>query len=149
MLQCSPRHCLSVRIVTRSVSALVLLAAVAGSRETALPASAETPPSPVAYSAESVREGRKTYLRLCQYCHGQDGRAQANPDFDAPSLRRPQEWRNGVSDERLFLSIKDGVGHDMPPFRTQLKDEQIWRIVHFLRSIGPEKYRGPGGGRPE
>ncbi len=135
--------------MTRLASALVLPAAIAGCWGAALPSSAETPQSAVAYSAESVREGRKTYLRLCQYCHGQDGRAQANPDFDAPSLRRPQEWRNGTSDERLFLSIRDGVGHDMPPFRKQLEDEQIWRIVHFLRSIGPEKYRGPGGSRSE
>ena len=124
---------------------LVLSAAVAGSREAALAASAETLQSPVAYSEESVRAGRKTYLRLCQYCHGQDGRAQANPDFDAPNLRRPQEWRNGTSDERLFLSIRDGVGHEMPPFRAQLADEQIWRIVHFLRSIGPRERRGRAG----
>lgn len=121
---------------------LVLTAVFTGSRGAALSPPAEMSKNTVAYSDEAVREGRKTYLRLCQYCHGQDGRAQANPDFDAPNLRRPQEWRNGVSDERLFLSIRDGVGHEMPPFRAQLKDEEIWRIVHFLRSIGPRKYRG-------
>ena len=99
------------------------------------------PKSTVNYSAESARTGRKAYLRLCQYCHGQDGRAQANPDFDAPNLRRPEDWRNGTSDQRLFLSIKDGFGHDMPPFKSKLNDDAIWQVVHFVRSIGPEKYR--------
>ena len=108
-------------------------------------ASAQPPESPLAYSAESAREGRKAYLRLCQYCHGQDGRAQANPDFDAPSLRRPQEWRKGADGESLLRSIRDGVGHEMPPFRKQLTDEQIWQVVHFLRSIGPPEYRGRAG----
>lgn len=123
----------------------VLAAAGSGGWAAVLASGAEALESPAAYSAESVREGRKAYLRLCQYCHGQDGRAQANPDFDAPSLRRPQEWRMGAGDESLFLSIRDGVGHEMPPFRKQLNDEQIWRVVHFLRSIGPEEYRGRAG----
>ena len=100
--------------------------------------------NPIAYSANTVREGRKTYLRLCQYCHGVDGRAQANPDFEAPSLRAPGQWRFGSSDGELFVSIRDGAGHEMPPFGRQLGDDRIWELVHFVRSIGPAELRaGP------
>ncbi len=119
----------------RILALVVALAGVAAAQEIAQKSSTK-------YSAESARTGRKAYLRLCQYCHGQDGRAQANPDFDAPNLRRPEEWRNGTSDERLFLSIKEGFGHDMPPFKSKLNDQEIWQVVHFVRSIGPENYRG-------
>lgn len=105
--------------------------------------------NPVPHSAEAVREGRKTYLRLCQYCHGADGRAQANPDFEAPSLRDPSHWRFGTSDGELFVSIRDGAGHEMPPFRKQLKDDQIWQLVLYVRSIGPRDLRpDQGGGGP-
>ena len=104
--------------------------------------------NPVGHSAETVREGRKTYLRLCQYCHGADGRAQANPDFEAPSLREPGQWRFGTSDGELFVSIRDGAGHEMPPFGDQLAEERIWELVLYLRSIGPAEMRaGPASGR--
>ncbi|MDE0104911.1 MAG: c-type cytochrome [Bryobacterales bacterium] len=93
--------------------------------------------NPVEDSPAVLREGRKTYLRLCQYCHGADGRAQANPDFEAPSLRDPTEWRFGASDGEIFVSIRDGAGHDMPPFRDKLADREIWELVRFIRSIGP------------
>ena len=97
--------------------------------------------SPVEYSKESVKAGRRTYLRLCQYCHGTDGKALANPDFEAPDLTAPTQWRFGDTDEALFKSIHDGAGHDMPPFKDQLEDDEIRRLVHFLRSIGPAKHR--------
>ena len=97
--------------------------------------------NPVPYSAGIVREGRKTYLRLCQYCHGADGRAQANPDFEAPSLRAPDEWLYGSTDGELFVSIRFGAGHEMPPFGKQLDEERIWQLVHYVRSIGPKELR--------
>lgn len=97
--------------------------------------------NPVGYSATVLREGRRTYLRLCQYCHGADGRAQANPDFEAPSLRAPSEWRFGDSDGELFLSIRDGAGHEMPPFGDRVAEDEIWELVHFVRSIGPPELR--------
>ena len=103
--------------------------------------------SPIAYSDTSVREGRKAYLRLCPYCHGEDGKAQANPDFEAPSLREPRDWLYGATDGELFVSIRDGAGHEMPPFGKKLSVEQIWQLVHFIRSIGPKELR-PAAGKP-
>ena len=97
--------------------------------------------TPVQYTKESVREGRRTYLRLCQYCHGTDGKALANPDFEAPDLTNPKQWRFGDTDEALFKSIHDGAGHDMPPFKDKLEDDEIHKLVHFIRSIGPADKR--------
>ena len=124
--------------------ALVFSASLGAAAERMAREQARELENPIAYSAATVREARKTYLRLCQYCHGADGRAQANPDFEAPSLRAPRQWRYGASDGELFVSIRDGAGHEMPPFGRQLSDERIWELVHYVRSIGPAEMRaGP------
>jgi mono/diheme cytochrome c family protein len=127
--------------------AVALSAALCGAAERMPPEQARGLENPVGYSAETVREGRKTYLRLCQYCHGADGRAQANPDFEAPSLRAPSEWRYGSSDGEMFISIRDGAGHEMPPFGKQLADDQIWQLVRYVRSIGPKELRTDSAGQ--
>ena len=97
--------------------------------------------NPVAYSKTSIREGRKSYLRLCQDCHGFDGRAQSVRDFDAPNLRTPDIWRYGSSDGELFVTIRDGAGHEMPPFGKKLDAGKTWQLVQYLRSIGPKELR--------
>lgn len=131
------------------LAAGLVLPLLSAADERMAPEAARKLSNPVPNSAEAVREGRNTYLRLCQYCHGADGRAQANPDFEAPSLRDPSQWRYGTSDGELFVSIRDGAGHEMPPFRKQLQDAQIWQLVLYVRSIGPRDLRpDPDGGGP-
>lgn len=133
---------------TAALAAGLALPLLSAADERMAPEAARKLSNPLATTAEAVREGRKTYLRLCQYCHGADGRAQANPDFEAPSLRAPSQWRYGASDGELFVSIKDGAGHEMPPFRKQLEDDQIWQLVLYVRSIGPRDLRPDQGGGP-
>jgi mono/diheme cytochrome c family protein len=102
---------------------------------------ARTLESPIPYGEESIREGRKHYLRLCQSCHGRDGRALENFDFEATDLTAPERWRHGSSDGDLFFSTREGAGMDMPPFKEKLTDEQVWQVVWFLRSLGPASAR--------
>lgn len=103
------------------------------------PAVAAVNPTP--YTPAAEKSGRTHYLRHCQICHGFDGRALENIDFEATDLTDPERWRFGTSDGDLFRSTKFGVGLDMPPFEAELDDEEIWELVHYLRSIGPEEYR--------
>ena len=97
--------------------------------------------SDVAYAEAAIREGRKHYLRLCQNCHGKDGRALESFDFEATDLTRPDAYRHGATDGDLFFSIKEGAGSDMPGFKDKLTDPQVWETVWFLRSLGPESAR--------
>ena len=97
--------------------------------------------SDVPYDEAAIREGRKHYLRLCQNCHGKDGRALESFDFEATDLTRPEAYRHGATDGDLFFSIKIGAGSDMPGFKDKLTDRQVWQTVWFLRSIGPESAR--------
>jgi mono/diheme cytochrome c family protein len=102
--------------------------------------------SPLPYTEEVVREGRKHYLRLCQNCHGKDGRALESFDFEATDLTRPDAYRHGSTDGDLYFSTREGAGNDMPPFKDKLTDQQVWEVVWFLRSIGPESERPKANG---
>jgi len=97
--------------------------------------------SPLANSKAAARAGKATYLRLCQYCHGADGKALENIDFEATNLTDPTRYRHGTEPAAIFNSIKNGVGDDMLPFKDKLNDEQIWQLVSFILSIGPEERR--------
>lgn len=97
--------------------------------------------NPTPYTPAAEKRGRTHYLRNCQICHGFDGRALENIDFEATDLTDPERWRFGTTDGDLFRSTKFGAGLDMPPFEAELDDTEIWELVHYLRSIGPEEYR--------
>ncbi len=103
------------------------------------PAVAAVNPTPYTQAAE--KRGRTHYLRHCQICHGFDGRALENIDFEATDLTDPERWRFGTTDGDLFRSTKFGAGLDMPPFQAELDDTEIWELVHYLRGLGPEEYR--------
>ena len=99
--------------------------------------------SPWPATSASIRLGRKHYLRLCQNCHGKDGRALDNFDFEATDLTAPERYLYGSSDGEIFFSIREGAGLDMPAFEQKLDDAQTWELVDFIRSIGPESERPP------
>lgn len=108
------------------------------------PAAAARPADPkaltntVAFTPESVAEGKGIYLRNCQRCHGVDGRALENIDFEATDLTRPETWIYGTTDGEAFVSTKFGSGKDMPPFEGKLDDAQIWKIVNHIKSLWPK-----------
>lgn len=97
--------------------------------------------SPVANSKAAAQKGKATYLRLCQYCHGFDGKAHENIDFQATNLTELDGWKNGTELQNIFNSIKNGAGDDMPAFKSKASDEEIWQLVAYILSIGPEERR--------
>jgi mono/diheme cytochrome c family protein len=123
----------------RFASAPVLLAMLATWPTYGADATVEV--SPLVNSKAAARTGKTTYLRLCQYCHGADGKALENIDFEATNLTDPTRYRYGTEPAAIFNSIKNGAGDDMLPFKDKLSDEQIWQLVAFILSIGPEERR--------
>jgi cbb3-type cytochrome c oxidase subunit III len=100
--------------------------------------------NPTAYSPESIARGKTLFLQNCQDCHGEDGKAQGSAIAVAPDLTRPEVWKYGQTDDQIFSNIRNGAGDNMPPFGPLgpgLKDPQIWDLVNFIRSIGPESKR--------
>jgi mono/diheme cytochrome c family protein len=97
--------------------------------------------NPVASTPESIAAG-KTVFTKCAPCHGANG--QGGPGNDlipaAPSLVDDM-WDHGSTDGEIFDSIKNGVAPDfnMVPFKDTLKDDEIWNVVNYLRSIAKKK----------
>ena len=93
--------------------------------------------NPVPATAESIATGKKLFAK-CASCHGANGQGGAGNDLvpAAPSLI-DGKWQHGSSDGEIFNNIKNGVPPDfnMVGFKDQLKDEEIWHLVNYIRSI--------------
>ena len=83
----------------------------------------------------SISGGRQLFLAKCAACHGPNGKAEVEAMANAADLTRPQFFTRGSSDTQIFNSIANGVGNGMPPFRSELADADIWKIIAFIHSI--------------
>jgi len=99
---------------------------------------AATLKNPIASSPESTAAGKQVYARTCAPCHGTSGEGGPGNDLipAAPDLT-DATWDHGSSDGEIFTSIKNGIAPDfnMTPFKDRLKDDDIWNVVIYLRSI--------------
>ncbi len=82
--------------------------------------------------AAALERGRALFIGTCTgYCH-----VEGRSNGDIPNLF-DGEWRHGGSNQDVFQTIANGVpGTQMVGFRGVLPegDEDIWRIVAYLRS---------------
>ena len=96
--------------------------------------------NPVAYSKKSLTQGRIYFARTCATCHGLDGKAQVEAIGDATDLTSPKGYKSGSSDGEMYRSIRDGAGlnQPMPSFKSTFKDEDLWNLVNYIRSLWPD-----------
>jgi alcohol dehydrogenase (cytochrome c) len=96
------------------------------------PPVSDTVVNPLANNPTAVADGQRIYDGTCQTCHGAAGAGDASrggPPLNTGRLKQ------GDSDADLFRTIRQGVqGTQMPPFKG-LRDEQIWQLVSYLRSL--------------
>jgi cbb3-type cytochrome c oxidase subunit III len=97
----------------------------------------------VPYTKKSIAQGRSVYMRNCTGCHGADGKATVDVVADATDLTSPKFWKNGTTEGEIFRSIREGQGSSMPTFKAQLKEDDIWHLVNYIRSLWPESARPP------
>jgi len=97
--------------------------------------------NPIASSPESIAAGKAVYAK-CAPCHGVNGEGGPGNDLipAAPSLVDAM-WDHGSTDGEIFDNIKNGVAPDfnMVPWKDQLKDNDIWNVVNYVRSIEKKK----------
>jgi cytochrome c oxidase cbb3-type subunit 3 len=87
--------------------------------------------NPYASSDAAVEEGRFLYIRMnCAYCHGFDGTGGMGPDLT------DNQWRYGASDVDVFNTIFRGRAQGMPAWGPVLTEDQIWKLVAYVRSLG-------------
>ncbi len=101
------------------------------------------PPAPP-NNKTSLAIGQMVFGGECAACHGNDGRTPTDIgrwmyprtlDLTSPEV---QQW----SDAELFWIIKNGIRlSGMPGFGKIHSDEQIWHLVHYVRSLGTQPQR--------
>jgi mono/diheme cytochrome c family protein len=89
----------------------------------------------------NVQRGRADFSHYCVVCHGLDGHATGVPfaaalDPPVPDLGSPAV--QGYSDGQLHWIVENGLAPSgMPAGRKLLNDEEMWRIVLYLRQLPP------------
>jgi mono/diheme cytochrome c family protein len=97
--------------------------------------------SPLASTDENVRRGQQAFSSYCVACHGLDGQNTGVPFADAmsppvPRLTAPEV--QGYTDGQLHSIIENGLfPSGMPAARGILSDEELWRIVQYIRHLPP------------
>src|ERR1700679_853774 len=78
-----------------------------------------------------VEAGHVLFNKTCTACHGLDG----GEGERAPALVGDRRFFR-LSANSIFETIKGGIsGTAMPPFSGALPDDDIWRIVAFIRAM--------------
>jgi mono/diheme cytochrome c family protein len=102
-------------------------------------AAAATLTNPVRPTPESQAHAKSTYVMDCAICHGENGNGKGElvadmqlkmKDFTDPSILKDR------SDGEIFTIIKNGDDKlRMPAEGPRAKDEAIWNLVIYLRSL--------------
>ena len=86
----------------------------------------------------SIKEGDKLFGTDCSECHGYSGRKPT----DAGRWMYPRAAYLGSADvqryseRELFWIVKNGIRlSGMPAFGKVESDQQIWNLVHFVRTL--------------
>jgi mono/diheme cytochrome c family protein len=101
--------------------------------------------------ATGTRAGRELFGRHCVRCHGPDGTGSLarGPEPEIPDFT-DSSWQGRRGQAQLLVSILDGKGAGMPPWRGKISEDQARELVAHVRSLaptadkpGPEKQKGP------
>lgn len=107
-------------------------------------------PPQTAVTMESIAHGYQLFQKLeCWKCHGQEGRGdgpsadtltdskdQPIRPYDFADSTDTSRFKCGVTDEDLYRIFMTGLdGTPMPSFADQLKPNDAWDLVHFLRTL--------------
>jgi mono/diheme cytochrome c family protein len=114
-----------------AAAGLLMIAVTAGrAADNPAPAAATDPVPAMLASPPDVERGRALFVGTCSaYCHRPTpGPAPAPFLFDC-------EWLHGGSDAEIFHTIAKGVPNtQMVAFGSALPDQDVWRLVAYLRS---------------
>ena len=91
---------------------------------------AQTPQNPLAGDPSAIAGGGAAFRPYCTPCHGIKAEGGRGPDLTRG------DYSAGDKDSDLYNVIANGVpGTEMAGFGAELKEEDIWRIVAFIRSL--------------
>ena len=99
--------------------------------------------NPVPANAASVKAGQAVYAKNCRHCHGLRGKGDGPlaPKNPRPADLTDAKWDHGSSDGEIYTLILNGAPapmSEMKGMKGTLSTTQIWQVVHYIRSIGPQ-----------
>jgi len=107
--------------------------------------------APAAAAQGDPKAGRELYNKWCSSCHGVGGKGDGPVSASLPV--KPGNHSDGtrmnqLTDTYLFTIVKQGgpavqKSQMMPPWGTQLKDQQIWDVITYMRSLAVPPYKAP------
>ena len=90
--------------------------------------------NPFRGDAGKAREGGALFISYnCMDCHGADGSGAMGPSL------ADNRWHFGGTDGEVFQSIYEGRPDGMPAWGGRIPDDQIWRLVAYVQSLGAGK----------
>lgn len=136
---------MSNKINLAYISAALLLTAGAGvfAQRGGGAGGGSVPANPAIGNAQAVAEGEKLYNQTCTACHGKDGNGgELGPPIATPNRRYLRR-----TDPEVFDAIKSGItGTQMPPFTTQMSDDDIWKITAYIHGLRGTAIDAPAQG---
>ena len=94
-------------------------------------------------SAYEVAQGKQLYRWFnCVGCHAQGGGAIGPALMD-------DNWLYGKSADAIFTSIVEGRPNGMPSFGGHVPDDQVWKIVAYVRSLSEQIPKSAASGRSD
>ena len=85
--------------------------------------------APYDYNAYAISEGKILFNQFnCSGCHAHGGGGMGPPLMDS-------DWIYGSEPANIFSTIAEGRPNGMPAFRERLSNDQIWRLVSYVRSM--------------
>ena len=92
--------------------------------------------NPVKPTPESLAKAKKLSGIDCAMCHGANGDGKGDMASDMKNVTdftNPDALKNRTDGE-LFYVIRHGKG-EMPPEGDRAKDEDVWNLVNYIRSL--------------
>jgi len=85
--------------------------------------------NPYEGNPDAIKRGKEIFLSKCSACHGENAKGGIGPDLT------DNKWKYGGSDKEIYMSIANGRPGGMPPWGTTLSDDDIWKVIAYLRSL--------------
>ena len=76
----------------------------------------------------AITEGGEIYASSCAVCHNADGTGGIGSNLTG-------DLKFGTSEKDLYESIAEGREGGMPPFKQQLNDTKIRKLIAFLETL--------------
>jgi cbb3-type cytochrome c oxidase subunit III len=137
------------RLSTLGMTALVVtwltLTVVVGAQNPGGSAEGKALKNPVPVNDTTLAEGKQLFTKNCVSCHGPlgkgDGKAGATLK-PPPADLTDDMWKHGSTDAEIFTVIRDGAkGTGMRGFASRMTAKELWTVLNYLRTLGPEKGR--------